>query len=184
MRGNRWAAFGRRAVVLHRGPLTSSQRRWVAVLNAGTTATLAGLTAAEELGLTGFETETIHVVVRKDDWVPRDQPGVKVHVSRRFTVDDRHPARALPVVRIDRALVDAATWTARPRRAAAILVAGVQQRLALPDRLRNSRGPCCRRRRGVIAADFLHRTANAGGAMRAGGCGTSTRASAAPTAGC
>ena len=136
MRGNRWAAFGRRAVVLHRGPLTSSQRRWVAVLNAGTTATLAGLTAAEELGLTGFETETIHVVVRKDDWVPRDQPGVKVHVSRRFTVDDRHPARALPVVRIDRALVDAAAWTARPRRAAAILVAGVQQRLALPDRLR------------------------------------------------
>jgi hypothetical protein len=132
----RWATYGHRAVVLHRGPLTTRQGRWVAVLNAGTTATLAGLTAAEELGLVGFETPTIHVVVAQDTWVPRSQPGVKVHVSRRFDVGDRHPARRLPTVRVTRALVDAAVWTKKPRRAAAIVTAGVQQRLALPDQLR------------------------------------------------
>jgi hypothetical protein len=132
----RWAGLGRRVVVLHRGPLTARQRRWIAVLNAGPSATLAGLTAAEELGLTGFATETVHVVVPKDTWVPRQQPGVKVHVSRRFATSDRHPARILPTVRIDRALVDAATWTPNPRRAAAILIAGVQQRLTVPERLR------------------------------------------------
>ncbi|MEQ7124967.1 hypothetical protein ABN034_10635 [Actinopolymorpha sp. B11F2] len=132
----RWAAYGHRAVVLHRGPLTTRQRRWVAVLNAGATATLAGLTAAEELGLRGFETETIHVVVVQDAWVPHSHPGVKVHVSRRFDTGHRHPARLLPTVRITRALVDAAAWTRFPRRAAAIVTAGVQQRLARPDQLR------------------------------------------------
>ena len=132
----RWAAFGQQAVVLHRGPLTTRQQWWVAVLNAGPTATLAGLTAAEELGLSGFETPAIHLVVRQNSWVHAAVPGVKVHVSRRFALSDRHPARSLPTVRIDRALVDAATWTTHRRLAAALIIAGVQQRLTRPDRLR------------------------------------------------
>jgi hypothetical protein len=132
----RWAAFGHRVVVLHRGPLATRQRRWVAVLNAGPAGALAGLTAAEGFGLAGFETQTVHVVVPHGSWVSGRLPGVKVHVSRRFALADRHPARVLPTVRVDRALVDAAAWTPNPRRAAAILIAGVQQRLTVPERLR------------------------------------------------
>ncbi|HZC26672.1 MAG TPA: hypothetical protein VE287_06590 [Actinopolymorphaceae bacterium] len=134
--GRRWAAFGSRAVVLHRGPLTSRQRRWTAIINGGPSVALAGLTAAKELGLTGFETDVVHVVVPKDAWVPRPQRGVKVHISRRFMLTDRHPARVLPTVRIERALIDAAAWSRPARRAAAIVIAGVQQRLTQPDRLR------------------------------------------------
>lgn len=132
----RWAAYGEQALVLHRGPLTVRQQRWIAVLNGGPTATLAGLTAASEFGLTGFESPDVHIVVQADSWVPRRQAGVQVHVSRRFTVADRHPGRRLPTVTVERALVDAAAWTANGRRAAAILIAGVQQRLARPSDLR------------------------------------------------
>jgi hypothetical protein len=136
LRAGRWAAFGRRVVVLHRGPITTRQLLWIAVLNAGPAGALAGLTAAEGFGLAGFETQTVHVLVPHGSWVSEGLPGVKVHVSRRFTPADRHPARVLPTVRVDRALVDAAAWTVNPRRAAAILIAGVQQRLTAPDRLR------------------------------------------------
>jgi hypothetical protein len=132
----RWSSYGEQAVVLHRGPLTTRQRRWIAVINGGPTATLAGLTAASEWGLSGFETETTHIVVPRGAWVPASQAGVKVHISRRFTLSDRHPGRTLPIVRVERAVVDAAVWTRNPRRAAAQVIAAVQQRLCRPDRLR------------------------------------------------
>src|SRR5581483_12315297 len=57
----RWQLSGR-VVVLHNGPLTTAQRRWCAVLSHDLAA-LAGVTAAAELGLTGFDEETVHIVV-------------------------------------------------------------------------------------------------------------------------
>lgn len=132
----RWAAYGTQALVLHRGPLTTRQRRWIAVLNAGPTATIAGLTAVEEFGLVGFSSDTIHVVIPRASYAGLRQAGVTLHVSRRFTLADRHPARILPVVRYPRAAIDAAVWSTRARRAAAILIASVQQRLTTPALLR------------------------------------------------
>jgi hypothetical protein len=38
-------------------------------------------------------------------------------------------------VRVERALIDAAVWSARPRTACGVLAAGVQQRLTTPDKL-------------------------------------------------
>lgn len=132
----RWATYDN-AVVLHRGPLSSRQCRWIAVLNARPTAALAGLTALEELGLVGFPSDAIHLIVAAGSWHGPQVPGVRVHVSRRFSPDDRHPARRLPVVRYPRAAIDAAAWSARPRRAAALLIASVQQRLVTPTGLRD-----------------------------------------------
>lgn len=65
----RWSPCGRAAIVLQSGPLSLAQRRWVAVLNAGTTATLGGLTAAEDHGLIGFETPTVHLLIEHGHWV-------------------------------------------------------------------------------------------------------------------
>jgi hypothetical protein len=130
---NRWQRHGRDVVVLHNGPVSVNQRRWIAVL-AQHRAALAGLTAAHKHGLTGFEDATVHVVIPHGAR-PQPLPGVRLHISRGFGAADLHPGRSLPTVRAERALVDAASWTAPPRRACAILAAGVHQRLTTADRL-------------------------------------------------
>src|SRR5687768_14748536 len=50
-----WRPVGPRAVVLHSGPLTQTQRWWCALLNTSGHAVLAGPTAAEAAGLKGYE---------------------------------------------------------------------------------------------------------------------------------
>lgn len=130
----RWQTFGRTVVVLHNGPLSPIQREWVAVLLPAKPAALAGLSAAAAAGLRGFEPEQVHVVVPHDTHtgVPA---WVKLHESRRFAEIDIAEGSAPPRTGTARALIDAATWSARPRRACAILCAGVQQRLTTAARL-------------------------------------------------
>jgi hypothetical protein len=134
IRVQRWQACGRRVVVLHNGPLTTRQRWWVAVL-AQHGAALAGITAATEYGLSGFDEDTIHLLLRFGSR-RHPAPGVHLHVSRRFGAADIHPGRAMPTVRIERALVDAASWMAPERKACAVLAAGVQQGLTTAARLK------------------------------------------------
>lgn len=132
----RWQTVGSQVVVLHGGPLGSRQQLWMALLNAGQqTVALAGRSAAAAHGLTGYESDVLHVVVRNGARV-RKLPGIRIHVSRRFTSADLHPSRLPAVVRVERALVDAAVWSPSPRTACAILAAGVQQRLSTAARLR------------------------------------------------
>lgn len=128
----RWRTCGPAVVVLHNGPLTPAQRRWVAVLAAGPDGALCGLTAAALDGLTGWSDDTVHVLVRRGAR-PAATPEVRVqvHESRRYRPpDDRHPLRLPPRTRTERSLVDAAVWLRSPRRACGLMVAGVQQRLA------------------------------------------------------
>jgi hypothetical protein len=132
---NRWQCHGRSVVVLHNGPVSMNQRRWIAVL-AQHEGGLAGLTAAHEYGLNGFEEDTVHVLIAHGAR-PQPMPGVRLHIARGFSTADLHPGRSLPTVRVERALVDAASWTVPPRRACAILAAGVQQRLTTANRLRD-----------------------------------------------
>ena len=130
----RWQRRGREVVVLHNGPLTARQERWVAVL-AQHQGGLAGVTAAQEFGLVGFDDGLVHVLVEHD--ARRHQlPGVRLHLSRRFSTADLHPGRDLPTVRIERAIVDAASWMAPQRKACAVMCAAVQQRLTTAERLR------------------------------------------------
>ena len=130
----RWQLRGREVVILHNGPLTMRQEQWVGVL-AQHRGALAGLTAAQDLGLSGFDDPLVHVLVAYD--ARRHQlPGVRLHLSRRFSVADIHPGRTLPTVRLERAIVDAASWMAPPRKACAVMCAAVQQRLTTAERLR------------------------------------------------
>jgi len=130
----RWQAIGRKVVVLHNGPLTPRQREWVAVIGQRDAA-LAGLTAAAGFGLRGFDDDAVHILIPHGTR-RHALPGVKLHVSRHFSATDLHPARALPTVRVERALTDAAAWTTSERKACGILAAGVQQRLTTAARLR------------------------------------------------
>jgi hypothetical protein len=130
----RWQPRGREVIVLHNGPLTSRQERWVAVL-AQHEGALAGVTAAQEFGLAGFDDGFVHVLL---EYAARRHhlPGVRLHLSRRFSAADIHQGRDLPTVRIERAIVDAASWMAPQRKACAVMCAAVQQRLTTAERLR------------------------------------------------
>jgi hypothetical protein len=132
--GRRWQAIGRNVVVLHNGSLNARQREWAAVLLPTKPAALAGPTAAAAAGLHGFEAEDVHIVVAHDThtWVPA---WVTLHESRRFTVQDIRRGSGPARTSIGRSVIDAATWSASPRRACAILCAAVQQRVTTVRRL-------------------------------------------------
>jgi hypothetical protein len=132
----RWQRAAPNVVVLHNGPVTERQRQWVAVLAQNGPAALAGLTAATAHGLTGFESDVVHIVI-PTTMRPHRLPGVRVHVSRRYDAFDLHETRTPPQVRVERALVDAAAWSASPRKACGILAAGTQQHLTTASRLRD-----------------------------------------------
>jgi hypothetical protein len=150
----RWQAMGRNAVILHNTELTETQRRWAAVLIQCKPAALAGLTAAETYGLTGFRDDLVHVVVAHDG--QSKQPRwIKVHHSRRFSPADVRTQSGLPRTAAARSLIDAATWSRYPRRACAILCAGVQQRLATADQLLTALGHAGSVRHVAIMRDIL-----------------------------
>ena len=134
----RWRALGPTVIALHNGPLDVAQRWSAAVLACEAPSALAARTAAQAAGLSGWETEAIHIVVPRGAKVNTLVPEVplRVHESRRFSPGDLHPTRTPPQVTIERALVDAAVWSRRPRTACGILAAGVQQRLTTAPRLR------------------------------------------------
>ena len=123
-------------VVLHNGPLTATQEESVAVLAGGRLCGLAARTAAARGGLQGWPAHKTEVLVPRGTTYPELRlVDVKVHESRRFTDADLHPMAWPPRVSIERALVDAAAWSARPRTACGLLAAGVQQRLTVPGLL-------------------------------------------------
>lgn len=135
----RWRTWGDRVVVLQNQPPSGRQLWWACILHAssgvGYGAALCAATALCADGFTGFESGTTHVVVRRGVHVPL-MPGLKVHESRRFCVDDIHPVRLPPRTRTPRSAVDEASWSRTRSRACAVLAATVQQRLTTVSRLR------------------------------------------------
>jgi Protein of unknown function (DUF559) len=145
-----WQRPCRGVVVTFSGPLAREHHQWVAVLAAGRSAVLAGLSAARLDGLTGFGGQQVHLLVPASRRVRRDlPPDVLVHRSRVFPPGSVHPLRLPPRTRPARSLVDAASWMGTANGARAVLAAGVQQRLVRVEDLRtvlDSR-PALRRRR-------------------------------------
>lgn len=145
----RWQQPCRGITVTHSGPLTDLQRLWVATLWAGPGAVLAGLTAARLDGLRGFDRDADKIYLLRPishhKRMARPPLDMVVHYSRNLQ-QDVHPTRRPPRTKIDRSLVDAATWMATERGAQAILAAGVQQTLTRASDLirqveRNERRP-------------------------------------------
>jgi hypothetical protein len=129
-------------VVLGTGALTFRQRLWVATLHSGPLSALAGLTAAEADGLSGFATPALHTVVPHGadpaDLVDsRAGVTVRVRQSRRLTDALLHPSRQPRRVRLPEALVDAAVAATSDERARLLMIAPVQQRLLTATDLRD-----------------------------------------------
>ncbi len=135
----RWQQPCRGVLVAHSGPLTTEQELWVACLWAGPGAALGGLTAARLWGLRGFDSnaDAIELVLPPGRNRTLTRPALRliVRYSRHLTMADVHPGRQPPRTRAARSLVDAAAWRYCDRDAQAILAAGVQQGLVLPEHL-------------------------------------------------
>lgn len=130
----RWQKGPHGVVVLHAGPLTHEQTLWAAVLSQTGPAGLAGLSAAVSQGLSWTPPAQIEVVVDSRTR-PLATPGVRIHVSRRFSAGDLHPTRSPAMLRLERSVVDAAAWSRSSRTACGLLAAAVQQRLTTADKL-------------------------------------------------
>jgi hypothetical protein len=132
----RWQLLNEQVVCTHNGPLTRDQACWAAVLSAQGPAALCGLTALERLGVRGFETDEVHVVVTKSRRVlPAAGVSVVVHQSRRFGPADVLP-RLPPLTGLERSTIDAAVWSPDLITAVRVTTAPVQQRLTTAGRLR------------------------------------------------
>jgi hypothetical protein len=123
----RWRLVAPEVVSTDNGRLDLEQLRWRAVLHAPE-AWLAGRSALQRLGLSGYEPDTIHILVPRDNR-PRRLPGVTIHVSDRLPEDRCDPA-GLPTTTAARAAIDGAAWSAHPRLAAGLVMSVVQRRLA------------------------------------------------------
>jgi hypothetical protein len=134
LRARRWAQRTSSVFSTTTGPLSDQQRLWQAVLHAGPTALIGGLTAAELHGMKNWSREDITVLV--DDELSFDPlEGVRFFRCRRPLASMRSP-RALPVCQLEPAVLLFAGYERSRRSAHGAVTATVQQRLTTPDRLR------------------------------------------------
>jgi hypothetical protein len=138
IRGRRWRSLNESAIACHNGPLTIEQARWAVVLSTTSLVALSSVTGLEVVGVKGFETTEIHVLVPHGGRVlPVPGVTVVVHESRRFTAQDVLP-RLPPVTSLERSAVDAAVWSVDARAAARVIVAVIQQRRTTAVHLRET----------------------------------------------
>lgn len=140
----RWRIVYRGVYATFNGPLTRDAQLWAAVLYAGKDAMLSHETAAELHNLSDERAALIHVTVPLKRQV-RAAPGMTVHRSARFTVDDLvFPEGELPRTMVEETILDLAMETddiddvcAVVTRAFARNLTGVEfMRLALAQRER------------------------------------------------
>ena len=123
----RWAVHGRHTVALHTGQLSQQALFWRAVWEAGAEAALDGVSALQAAGLTGFDSDVVHVSVPSTHR-PSPVPGVRIHVACSRDKGDVLAA-GIPRTRPPVAAIRAAHWAASDRQAALVVCMAVQQRL-------------------------------------------------------
>ena len=140
----RWQRLHRSVFVTHSGPILVAQRRWAAVLAVGADAVIAGLTA---LDLRGYESRTVHLLIRVPRQARSIPAGVIVHRTRTLDELELLPVSRPPRTRAARSLVDAAQWARTDGEARAIIAVGFQQRLVREGDVRGTLDRLTRARR-------------------------------------
>jgi len=126
--GRRWQRPHRGVVVVHNGPLTEAQHRWVALVAAQSGACLGGITALCAAGLTGLTGDRLRIVLPKGARRP-SLASVSYHWSTQLGDVDVHPLQTPRRTRAARSAVDEASWSEHERRARVVVLATVQQGL-------------------------------------------------------
>ncbi|NJC69838.1 hypothetical protein HC031_08900 [Planosporangium thailandense] len=151
LRSGRWQRAGRGVVVAHNGPLTRSQRLWVAVLDVGDGAVCAGATAAALGGLRGFDAGAIDLLVPGHRQVGR-RAGVRIHRTEVLPPDHVRPG-APPRTTMARAVVDAAAWARTDGDARAVVAAAFQQRRVSREEIESVVAALTRSRRRALVLE-------------------------------
>jgi len=154
LRAGTWQRPTRGVVVTHNGPLTQDQLERVVLAASPAGSALGGLTAARRLGLQGFATDRVHVVLPAGSKAP-DVDAV-FHWSTMLDSRDVLVNREPRTTTLERSIVDAASWSDSKARARVLVLAAFQQRLTSVRRMRDAlsrRGPC--RHRAVIIQSIL-----------------------------
>lgn len=125
LRVGRWQRASPQTVVLHNGPLPAATARWVAVLELGPRAALAGVTALQAAGITALTDEVVHVIVPRGAQ-GRRLPGVHRHESRRWRQEDL-VLTGVPRTRPAVAAVHASLWARTEKQAVYFVTLAVQQ---------------------------------------------------------
>jgi very-short-patch-repair endonuclease len=150
----RWQRPMPGALVTHSGPLTHRQRLWCAIESVGPPAFLAGASAAALDGLNGFPTDQVFLVVPASRQ-PSTRAGVTIHRSVFLGDADVHPSRQPPRTRLERSVLDMASWARSDDDARAAIAAAVQQRLTTAELLRAAFGRTGSRARSSLIAQTL-----------------------------
>ncbi len=131
LRAGRWRRAGL-AIVLHNGPLSRPQQREVARVHAGPTAVFTAFTAAELVGLRGWEQDEVHLLAPGGTRVRPGSPvALRLHLTGTRPVREQgRLVEALPFA----LLRAAASWTTS-RPGCGLLAAAVQQRRTTPEAL-------------------------------------------------
>jgi hypothetical protein len=124
----RWRRLHTGVYLTFTGPSSRAQRRWIAVLAAGRSALVAGVSALELVGLRSCNAADIHLLVPAARTVTRPPSGVVVHRTRFLPAEDIARANQPPCTSRSRSLIDAAQWAATEADACAIVAAAYQQR--------------------------------------------------------
>lgn len=149
----RWRQAHRAVLVAHNGPVGPVQLRWIAVLAAGPTALLGGVTAAQAGGLRGFPRRVVHLLLPAATRRSPLPAGVLAHRTTHLPGSDVVPVAAPPRTTAARSIVDAAQWAPTDIQARAIVAAAFQQRLVGGDDLHEvvERMPRIRRRQLILS---------------------------------
>lgn len=148
----RWRQVHRAVLVAHSGPIAPAQLRWIAVLAAGPTALLGGLTAAQAGGLRGFPDRVVHLLLPAAVRRAPLPTGVRAHRTSHLPERDVLSLGQPPRTAAARSIVDAAQWALNDAQARAVVAAAFQQRLVGGDDLHEvvDRMPRLRRRRLIL----------------------------------
>jgi very-short-patch-repair endonuclease len=140
----------RAVFVAHNATIAIDQREWIAALAVGrdAPALLGGRSALRALGLKGFASDRIDVIVPAGRRANAPPAGVLVHRTTLLPPEDVHHAGMPPCTAPGRSVVDAASWARSDREACTVIAMAFQQRLVflrdVTDALRHM--PRARRR--------------------------------------
>ncbi|GAB4012869.1 hypothetical protein GCM10028772_39480 [Nocardioides ultimimeridianus] len=131
----RWAERSETVISTTTGVLTREQLMWLGVLHAHGHGVVGDLTAAELAGLRNWNRDVITILVPRGTEVGDPIAGIRFAETRRPIQRWIRPDLALPVARIEPAILHFAAYQPSKRTAQGVLAAAIQQQLTTPEHL-------------------------------------------------
>ena len=132
----RWAQRSSEVLTTTTGPLSQGQRLWVAVLHAGGDSLIGGLSATEVHGMKNWQRDDVTVLVNNPQSL-EPLEGVVFFRTRR-DLSTLSASTALPLCRLEPAVLLFSGYEFNQRTAHGAIAAVVQQRLTTPAKLRSA----------------------------------------------